>query len=54
MFQHNRNANLPREFDYQLTKEDVEAFKKNQAVSYRAHKQATKLEVAAKLKVGGK
>lgn len=35
---------------YNLTPEDIEAFKKNQAKSFKEHKRLTKLEVAAKLK----
>ena len=35
---------------YSLTDEDIEAFKKNQAKSFKEHKKLIKLEVAAKLK----
>lgn len=35
---------------HNLTAEDIEAFKKNQARSWKQHKNLTKLEVAAKLK----
>lgn len=35
---------------YNLTTEDIEAFKKNQAKSFKEHKRLAKFEVAAKLK----
>ena len=35
---------------YNLTPEDIEVFKKNQAKSFKEHKRLTKFEVAAKLK----
>ncbi len=35
---------------HNITNEDIEAFKKNQARSFKEHKRLTKFEVAVKLK----
>lgn len=50
MFKHFRNNMLSQTTDYILTKEDIEAFKANQAKSYKEHKKLTTLAVASKSK----
>lgn len=48
MFNYNVNNHMCK--DVELSKEDIEAFKKNQAKNYHAHKKLTTLEVGAKRK----
>lgn len=43
MFKHFRNNMLAKNEDYVLTKEDIEAFKANQAKSYKEHKKLINL-----------